>query len=238
MDISVLGFNIHHGRGMDLRLDLDRIAAVIKKSSVDICGLHEVDRQFSLRSRFQDQAVVLAQRLDMNVVFGPAITRGEDSQFGNALLSRYPISDYHHHVIGSARKRTEDRSIIEATVDLGGVEVICFVTHFSLNRDLHQKQVSFLTNRICVKEKPVIIIADGNRRPQFSGWVPLTHYVYDVWSSRKNGATFPATFPLIRLDYLFVSEHFDIRTAEVVKANPIASDHLPVKAVLNLKKDG
>jgi endonuclease/exonuclease/phosphatase family metal-dependent hydrolase len=39
-------FNIRHGKGMDKRENLERIAKVINKNSVDIIGLNEVDKHF------------------------------------------------------------------------------------------------------------------------------------------------------------------------------------------------
>jgi endonuclease/exonuclease/phosphatase family metal-dependent hydrolase len=39
-------FNIRHGKGMDKRVNLERIAKVINKNSVDIIGLNEVDKHF------------------------------------------------------------------------------------------------------------------------------------------------------------------------------------------------
>ncbi len=37
-------YNIHHGEGTDGKLDLERIAALIKQEQADIVALQEVDR--------------------------------------------------------------------------------------------------------------------------------------------------------------------------------------------------
>src|ERR1043166_1240431 len=42
--IRVMTYNIHVGVGMDKKLDLPRIAAVINKQHPDLVGLQEVDR--------------------------------------------------------------------------------------------------------------------------------------------------------------------------------------------------
>ena len=39
-------FNIGHGKGMDKRVNLERIAKVINKNSVDIIGLNKLDNHF------------------------------------------------------------------------------------------------------------------------------------------------------------------------------------------------
>lgn len=40
-------FNMHHGRGTDGKLSLERIANVIEESKADLIGLNEVDKHFS-----------------------------------------------------------------------------------------------------------------------------------------------------------------------------------------------
>ena len=42
--LNVMSYNIHVGIGMDKKLDLARIAEVIRRSRADIVGLQEVDR--------------------------------------------------------------------------------------------------------------------------------------------------------------------------------------------------
>jgi endonuclease/exonuclease/phosphatase family metal-dependent hydrolase len=68
--IRVMSYNIHHGQGIDDRLDLARIAAEIRESRADIAGLQEVDRHWSERSDLADQAVELARELAIHVVYG------------------------------------------------------------------------------------------------------------------------------------------------------------------------
>jgi hypothetical protein len=94
LEIKVMTFNIHHGKGMDNRADLFRIAELIDKCDVDIVGLNEVDRHFSKRSLYEDQIGWLANQLEMDYAFSPSITikskhLSKIRQYGNALLSRY-----------------------------------------------------------------------------------------------------------------------------------------------------
>ena len=51
-------YNIHHGEGIDKRLDLERIAAVIRDADVDIVALNEVDKGTS-RTEQRDLAAEL-----------------------------------------------------------------------------------------------------------------------------------------------------------------------------------
>src|SRR5687768_38666 len=52
--LPVMTFNIHHGVGLDGRLDLARVAAVIRASGAEVIALQEVDRHYGERSAFAD----------------------------------------------------------------------------------------------------------------------------------------------------------------------------------------
>src|SRR5690606_40244932 len=54
--VKVLTYNIAHGVGHDGRLDLDRIAGVIRRSGADVVALQEADKHWDARSDFVDQA--------------------------------------------------------------------------------------------------------------------------------------------------------------------------------------
>ena len=55
--LRVLSYNIHHGEGLDGRIDLERIASVIRASEADLVALQEVD-QSTERSGGVDQPVL------------------------------------------------------------------------------------------------------------------------------------------------------------------------------------
>ena len=56
--VRVLTYNIHHGEGTDRKIDLARIAAVIKRVKPDVVALQEVDKATS-RSHGVDQAAII-----------------------------------------------------------------------------------------------------------------------------------------------------------------------------------
>lgn len=53
--IRLLTFNIHHGKGLDRKVNLQRISHVIKSVNADVIGINEVDKNFSNRSNYVDQ---------------------------------------------------------------------------------------------------------------------------------------------------------------------------------------
>lgn len=102
-------YNIQFGRGRDGRTDLARIAGEL--AGADIIALQEVERGWS-RSGHADQPARLAELLgEYYWVYGPGVdlhggaprARGEGAwsrrQFGNQLLSRWPIAYARHHLL-------------------------------------------------------------------------------------------------------------------------------------------
>ncbi|WP_420901980.1 endonuclease/exonuclease/phosphatase family protein [Paenibacillus dendritiformis] len=138
MEIKVATFNIHHGRGIDGKLNLERIAQGIEDSQADIIGLNEVDKHFSRRSGYADQLTWLSDRLCMrHSFFGPAISSSSKSgsvpeQYGNAVLSRFPIVSRHNYVFHRSPLHFEKRAVLEVSVHIHRHLVKIYVTHLSL----------------------------------------------------------------------------------------------------------
>jgi endonuclease/exonuclease/phosphatase family metal-dependent hydrolase len=233
-------YNIHHGKGTDNQVNLYRIAEVIEKSDADIIGLNEVDKHFSKRSYYEDQISWLAKQLNMYQAFSPSLSLKSKSaatvrQYGNALLSRYPIVTKKSYPFDFIYGLIEGRALLEATIQMNQQLLQIYVTHLSLNPFLHKKQTDFIVNQLHKYSHPVIIMGDWNMIPGSRGWRKITHELQDVWqiAGKGEGYTFPSLRPRMRLDYLFVSRHFRVVEAEVVTIMPNGSDHLPLKATLS-----
>ncbi len=231
-------FNIHHGRGIDKKLDLNRISQVISKSKADIIGLNEVDSFFSKRSLFTNQIETLANHLNFYFAYAPSLTKTNStlekpSQFGNGLLSRYPITKTETHLLSLRSKLTEGRSILESTLNVKGTAVKVYITHLSLHPFLHKKQSRFILEH--VKDK-ALILGDWNMRSGSLKWKRITAKFNDAWfmAGVGNGNTFPSTKPKIRLDYIFATKGIDTIDVQVLDYIPIASDHLPVLGTFSI----
>src|SRR6188768_3816553 len=89
-ELAVMTYNIHHAEGMDKRLDVERIARVIRDAKPDLVALQELDAGANRTNRVE-QAKELARLLKMHYVFGPAM-EFDGGKYGDAVLSRYKIA--------------------------------------------------------------------------------------------------------------------------------------------------
>src|SRR3569833_455920 len=84
----ILTYNVHRCVGVDRRLDVGRVAAVIAQCKPDIVALQELD-VCRPRTGAIDQAHAIAQRLDMHFHFNAAFTV-EEERYGDAVLTAAP----------------------------------------------------------------------------------------------------------------------------------------------------
>jgi endonuclease/exonuclease/phosphatase family metal-dependent hydrolase len=245
--VRVMTFNIRHGVGTDGRLDLNRTANVIRAAVADIVGLQEVDRHFSARSDFVDQATWLAGDLGMHVVFGanldldPLVPGQPRRQYGTAILSAHPILDwenthlprYHNH---------EQRGLLRARISVGGIAMQAYTTHLQHNDAAERLvQAQAIARLIGEPDDPVILLGDLNATPQAPEIRVLTGTLVDTWQEVGAGAgyTHPSGHPRRRIDYVMQSSDV-VAHAIAVHASPLtasASDHLPVAADVALPDD-
>jgi endonuclease/exonuclease/phosphatase family metal-dependent hydrolase len=234
--LQVLTFNIHACHGADDVLDLQRVERVIRSSGADVVGLQEVDRHYSARSDWVDQGAELAQRLDMHLAFGatideePPAPRRPRVQFGNAILSRYPITSTSNTLLHLTPGQ-EQRGLLEAVLDVRGIDVEVFNTHLADGSATDRvQQATQIQQMIGTPERPTILVGDMNAAPGAPEITILQGFLTDTWAVAGEGPgyTFESTNPAARVDYVFTSDAVPPVQGRVVSTDPVASDHLPV----------
>jgi len=126
----IASYNIQYGTGKDGRIDLARIAAEIGES--DIIALQEVERFFSTTGMIDQAAEIEALfpkhfavfgggvNLDASIVGDNGTVTNRRRQFGNMLLSRWPILSSRNHLLpkfGMVQQLALQRSILEGVID-------------------------------------------------------------------------------------------------------------------------
>src|SRR2546421_12999505 len=161
--IRVMSYNIHVGVGMDKKLDLPRIAAVISGQRADLVGLQEVDRGVERTGRI-DEIAELAKLTHMDYAFAFNL-KYQGGQYGVAILSRYPIKSTDHRLYKNTRE-AERRGLIRAEVDVGGRIMNFVTTHLDYQYDdgrLFEAQQ--LLAALKDVTGPLIVVGDFNDVP-------------------------------------------------------------------------
>jgi endonuclease/exonuclease/phosphatase family metal-dependent hydrolase len=239
--LQVTTYNIHHGAGIDGVLDLERIAQVIERSNADVIGLQEVDKHWSARSDWVDQPAWLARRLHLHVVYAanldlaPLSPDGPRRQYGTALLSRYPITDFGNTLLPHY-PRGEQRSLAVATIKVRGRDVRFANTHLTSDNNAERlDQAKKVVELLNGSDQPTLLMGDFNARPDAPEIKTLTAAWRDTWTEvgEGPGCTIEAGKPTARIDYLLHTPSLRPTAAEVLTTN--ASDHLPVTATYAIR---
>lgn len=239
-DVVAMSFNIHHGVGIDGLLDLDRIAAAVSASGAEVVGLQEVDRHFSERSNFVDQATYLADTLGMAVVFGanldfdPLEYGLPRRQYGNAILTSFPITSWSNTLL-PLLPGGEQRGLLMATLDVHGTPLNAYATHLQHDsQEARLAQVDAITAQLESSEASVLLLGDLNATPDAPEIEAMVEELTDTWveAGVGDGYTYSTTNPSVRIDYVLTSTDIATRTAAVVTSD--GSDHLPVVATVTL----
>lgn len=219
--LRVFCWNIHHGAGADGRIDLERIAAVIRDAKPDVVALQEVDKA-STRSGGVDQTAELARLTGMTGHFGKAMDF-QGGAYGQAVLSRHPIrSSRVFDLPGSG----EPRIAFEAVIEWQGSDIRLVSTHLGLDAEERLAQAKDLVRRLAPGGPPTLLCGDFNE--------PLDSPAMRVISTRftnlaKAGPPFtsPAEEPRVEIDFI-LADGFEAAAPTVVLPEAKASDHRPL----------
>src|SRR5207253_8526062 len=98
--LRVMTYNIHHGAGADGRVDVERIAKVIKSADADLVAIQEVDR-CTKRSGGIDEAAELERLTGMHAIWGKAMDF-DGGEYGQLILCSMPVrANAVYHLPGS-----------------------------------------------------------------------------------------------------------------------------------------
>jgi len=228
--VTVLSYNIHHGAGMDRKLDLKRIGEIIKRVNPDIVALQEVEDKTS-RTGKVDQPKFLGEMTGLKHAFGKAISFAGGG-YGNAILSRFPIKNLKNHPLPG----NEARVLMEATLELpGGRELIFMATHLDTNSPQQIKSLPIIESRVKANAGKLMLMAgDFNSRPE-SQTIQTLQKAWTNATSDPNFLTYPSNPPTRQIDYIFHRPASQWRVvSKNVLAEPVASDHLPIVTVFEL----
>jgi endonuclease/exonuclease/phosphatase family metal-dependent hydrolase len=225
--VRIMTWNIHGAVGRNPRFDVGRVVELIRRADPDIVALQEVDSR-----RYADGAdtfALLQQMLGEHGIGAKSIT-GEDGDYGQMLISRWPIATAEVHDISYPER--EPRRAIEAEIDTPAGALRVVAAHLGLSTHERRGQAKKLLEIAGPGRMTTVVTGDFN--DWF--WVGSVRSVLArEFPGRTRYRTFPSWCPLLRLDRIYC------RPAEALVASRIdglarhLSDHIAVIAEVRPK---
>ena len=220
--LRIASYNVHGCRGTDGKKDAQRIVQVIEELGCDTIGLQEVDYRLDY----------IAQKLGMQAIPGLTLAR-HDGPFGNALLTRRKVLDVRR--VGFTYSRREPRNALDVDLEVNGETVRVIVTHLGLwpaERRYQVKKILELVRATPSYER-VIVLGDINE------WLPLgrpLRWMNALFGRCPAERSFPSRWPVVALDRVWVRPRHALLALKAHRTPlaELASDHLPVKAIIAL----
>ena len=231
-----MSYNTQHCLNYVTRqIDFDIMIDTIKKCEADIIGLQEI-RDKGITAEYQAQAKIIAKALGYHYYFAEAIRFDGTNPYGNALISRYPITSAETIMIPDPDIKKYDgyyetRCLLKATIDVGnGLNVL--VSHFGLNPDEQRNAVQTVISNL--PKDNCVLMGDFNMEPNDSILNPIMQSLYDTarsFSAPK--LSFPSDTPIKKIDYIFVSNDLNVLCADIPEI--VSSDHRPHIATIEFE---
>lgn len=222
--LRVASWNIHMAIGQDGQRNLERTAQVIGAMDPDLIGLQEVDNRIDEHG---NDLEALGRLTGLECVSGPTMHRS-DGDYGNALLTRLPVMDIERHEISVTGR--EPRGLLVVHLECAGAPLQVAVTHLGLRPGERRFQVRKLVDCLAAYDRtPLILMGDFN---EWLFWGRPLRWLRAHFGPTRSPATFPAGWPLLRLDHILSDPRQRLLSLEVFQS-PLArqaSDHLPLVA--------
>ncbi len=227
--LKLMTYNMHRGIGKDRKLNLNNTEEVIKNSDASIISLQEVERH-SIRTGFKDQIKLLSEKLNMNYAYGKSINV-LSGQYGNGILSKYPIEEYKAYDLPSYR---EQRIMLRAVINIDGYRLAVYNTHLGLKEAERKEQLEFIQQMMGDETLDYLLMGDMNCKS--SNLTVITGTMKDSaeGSLKLDQSTFEENDVQERIDYIFVSPNIEITSYDVILSE--ASDHYPVISEVVVKE--
>jgi endonuclease/exonuclease/phosphatase family metal-dependent hydrolase len=228
--LRIATYNIHRCRGLDGRTRPERTIAVLSAIDADIVALQEV---VGAGPRGGGHAEEIGAALGMGWIMSPArLLRGH--QFGNAVLSRLPITEHVEHDL--SWKTCEPRRLQRVDVALTGSTLHVYNVHLGtalLERRHQAERLAAIVSDRHVSG-PKLVLGDFNEWMKGLVTTMLSTRLnsVDLRSFLRRRRTYPGVFPLLHLDHIYYAGHLEIARIELprTRLSLVASDHLPLVA--------
>lgn len=215
---------------MDGRTRPDRIASVLRRIDADVVALQEV---VGAGPRGGGHAEAIGAALGMGWVMAPARLL-RDHQYGNAVLSRFPITEHIGHDL--SWKTCEPRRLQRADIAVNGWVLHIYNVHLgtAILERRHQaaRLATIVTDRHVAG--PKLVLGDFNEWMRGLATTLLSARLnsVDLKDYLPRRRTYPGLFPVLHLDHIYYEGRVEIVGVSLPRTPLalVASDHLPLVA--------
>lgn len=238
--LRILCYNIHHANPPSRPdfIDLQAIANVIKQQQPHLVALQEVDVHTMRSGKSSNQAQELARLTGMKAFFAKAIDY-EGGEYGVAILSKLPMEEMKNTPLPTADGTGgEHRTLATAVITLPqGNKIVFACTHLDAQRQDTNRflQINKIVEVLQLEKLPVVMAGDFNAVPSTPVIKKLDEF-FTRTCITNCGFTVPVINPSKTIDFIAVKPGavFNVIEHQVIDEK-YASDHLPVKAVIQFK---
>ena len=231
--LRVATYNIHKGRGLDQRVQIGRIAEVLREIDGDIIALQEVLSIEGKKTK-DHQARFIAREMGFHYRIGEN-RRLQGGAYGNVTLSRFPLIHTHNYDITQPGR--EQRGCLRTDLQIAPNRVLhAYNLHLGTSyRERHYQARKLFDSGIlkpASRAGPRIVLGD------FNEWISglTSRLMKDHFNSIPvrpllgRSRTYPGFFPLVHLDHIYFDGALDVVKVAVHRSSGalVASDHLPI----------
>jgi endonuclease/exonuclease/phosphatase family metal-dependent hydrolase len=232
-------YNIHKGRGMDGRVQIQRIFRVLREVEADIVALQEVINH-QQRAPEEHQACYLAEELGYFYSVGET-RRHRGGVYGNVTLSRWKFDKSCHIDLSVAGR--EPRGALRTDIRVGQELLHVFNVHLGTAMRERQAQARMIDELLLKAiDVPGHRIVMGDFNDWNHGLVTKTlsseFHLTDLAEHLPRTRGYPALLPLVHLDHIYLDHELRIEKARFHRnrLSLVASDHLPLVAEVAFRK--
>ena len=221
-------WNINGALGRNPRFDLARVVDYVRRHSPDIVALQEIDSRRARAVGMANPFDVLRDALGKHGAHAHAISTA-DGDYGQALISRWPLAASSVHDLSYPEREPRRAIGADVATPTGMLRVIA--THLGLSVRERRAQAQVLLDLLGPLDRPLVVMGD------FNDWFwpgSVRKALSREFPGRSRHRTFPASWPMLRLDRIYVSPAVRLAASRTDRSAKALSDHLPVIADIEI----
>jgi len=244
--LTVMTVNIHKGfTTFNRKFMLPELRDAVRQVGADVVFMQEVQGTNGAEGKAgcpdASHYEFLADSIWPQYAYGRNMVYPKGHHHGNAVMSKFPIVHIQNHDVSIAGP--EKRGILHCVINLPeralDVHVIC--VHLGLAESHRVQQLDLLCRMVRIEvpdDAPLIVAGD------FNDWRRRANAILErevglrevfVTAYGQSAKTFPAAFPLLSLDRIYV-RNASVHLPVVLPRRPWShlSDHAPLAAEIHL----